>query len=123
VVGRSSFALERFASPRHRSHVAQLFSLGSMNTPKTMNTLIIRKWEGVSSVVWALLGFGPFQYWVGHHGFHSQIPAFLSVFVLWWGVSLLLAISGLRSRSRVGVIAGSVTLLGFLCFLLVIFHG
>jgi hypothetical protein len=103
--------------------VAQLSTLGSMNAPKTMNTLIVRKWEGVSSVVWALLGFGPFQYWVGHHGFHSQIPAFLSVFVLWWGISLLLAISGLRSCSRVGVIAGSVTLLGFLCFLWVVFHG
>jgi hypothetical protein len=28
VVGRSSFALERFDLPRHRSRVAQLFSLG-----------------------------------------------------------------------------------------------
>jgi len=28
VVGRIRFALERFDSPRHRSHVAQLFSLG-----------------------------------------------------------------------------------------------
>jgi hypothetical protein len=28
VGGRIRFALERFASPRHRSHVAQLFSLG-----------------------------------------------------------------------------------------------
>ena len=26
--GRIRFALERFDSPRHRSHVAQLFSLG-----------------------------------------------------------------------------------------------
>ena len=30
VVGRISFALERFASPRHRSHVAQLVSLGCL---------------------------------------------------------------------------------------------
>ena len=28
MVGRIRFALERFGSPRHRSHVAQLFSLG-----------------------------------------------------------------------------------------------
>ena len=104
--------------------MAQLSTLGSMNTPKTMNTLKIKKWEGVSSVVWALLGFELFRYWVVHYGFHSLIPAFLSVFVLWWGVSLLLAICGLRSGSRVGVIAGSVTLLGFLCFLWpVVFHG
>jgi hypothetical protein len=31
VVGRIRFALERFASPRHSSHVAQLFSLGHMS--------------------------------------------------------------------------------------------
>ena len=30
MVGRIRFALERFGSPRHRSHVAQLFSLGHM---------------------------------------------------------------------------------------------
>ena len=28
MVGRIRFALERWDSPRHRSHVAQLFSLG-----------------------------------------------------------------------------------------------
>ena len=33
MVGRIRFALERFASPRHRSHVAQLFSLGVMTLP------------------------------------------------------------------------------------------
>jgi len=31
VVGRIRFALERFGSPRHRSHVAQLFSLGGIS--------------------------------------------------------------------------------------------
>ena len=32
MVGRRSFALERSDSPRHRSHVAQLFSLGGSHT-------------------------------------------------------------------------------------------
>ena len=32
VVGRFRFALERFGSPRHRSHVAQLWSLGHLRT-------------------------------------------------------------------------------------------
>jgi Mg2+/citrate symporter len=42
VVGRIRFALERFDSPRHRSHVAQLWTLGS--TPLTfMNGLIPQK--------------------------------------------------------------------------------
>ena len=39
MVGRISFALERFASPRHRSHVAQLFSLGV--APRFMKTRYI----------------------------------------------------------------------------------
>ena len=34
MVGRIRFALERFASPRQRSHVAQLFSLGIIRTMK-----------------------------------------------------------------------------------------
>jgi hypothetical protein len=34
VVGRIRFALERFDSPRHRSHVAQLLSLGIMRALK-----------------------------------------------------------------------------------------
>lgn len=33
MVGRLSFALERAGSPRHSSHVAQLFSLTTMRTP------------------------------------------------------------------------------------------
>ena len=96
-----------------------------MNTPKTMNTLKIRikKWEGVSSVVWALLGFEFFRYWAVHYGFHSLYSVFIIVCVLWWGVSLLLAISGLRSGSRIGVIPGAVTVLGFLCYLFLSFFG
>jgi len=35
VVGRIRFALERFDSPRHSSHVVQLFSLGVMATHVT----------------------------------------------------------------------------------------
>ena len=41
MVGRLSFALERFASPRHSSYVAQLFSLGCYEHPhKTVRQLV-----------------------------------------------------------------------------------
>jgi len=81
-----------------------------------MNTLKIKKWEGVFSVVWALLGYELFRFSVIHIHFESLV-VFFSAFVLWWGVSLLFAICGLGSRSIVGVIAGSVTLLGLFYFL------
>ena len=100
-----------------------------MNTPRTMNTLKIqiKRWEGVASVIWALLGYAFTRYWADHFGFLSLYSVFFIVIVSWWGVSLLLAFSGLRSGLKIGVIPGLVTVLGFLCFLLrffwpVIFH-
>ena len=88
-----------------------------------MKTQTIKTWEGISSLAWALIGFALFQYWSVHHGFHSLFPAILSVLVVWWGVSLLLAFSGLRSRSRLGVLAGCATILGFLCFFWAVLRG
>jgi len=41
VVGRIRFALERFGSPRHRSHVAQLFSLDSIERMKIWTPLFV----------------------------------------------------------------------------------
>jgi hypothetical protein len=40
VGGRIRFALERFDSPRHRSHVAQLWSLGIMRTHTAILSLL-----------------------------------------------------------------------------------
>jgi hypothetical protein len=91
--------------------VAQLFSLGSMNT------FAIKKWEGILSVIWSLLGFAFFWYRRDQLHFDSLAVFVLTVFVAWWGVSLLLAVSGLRSGSRVSVFGGCVTILGFLYFL------
>jgi hypothetical protein len=87
------------------------FFVRQHDTYKTMNTLKIKKWEGVISVAWALLGYELFRFGVVRYHFES-FATFVSAFFLWWGVSLLLAICGLSSGSRVGVIAGSVTLLG-----------
>jgi hypothetical protein len=51
VVGRIRFALERFGSPRHRSHVAQLFSLGCYAFMKTWIKI-----APVVSFIFCLLG-------------------------------------------------------------------
>jgi hypothetical protein len=58
VVGRSSFALERFASPRHRSHVAQLFSLGheKYSTMSTTEREIRQDFNISYPLIWFFIG-------------------------------------------------------------------
>ncbi len=41
MVGRSGFAFERFGSPRHSSHAAQLFSLGGYTFMKNTFTILL----------------------------------------------------------------------------------
>jgi hypothetical protein len=82
-----------------------------------MSATAIKKWEGILSVLWVLIGLAVFMWRRDHLHFDSFAVMFLAVFVAWWGVALLLAISGFRSTSRVSAIAGSVTVLGFLFFL------
>ncbi len=43
MVGRRRFALERFDSPRHRSHVAQLFSLGHFTLKTSAEKIAFRR--------------------------------------------------------------------------------
>ena len=47
----------------------------------------------------------------------------LVIFGLWWGIALFLAVTGVRSGSKVSMVIGSLTILGFLGFLLVILNG
>jgi hypothetical protein len=88
-----------------------------------MTKLKRRTWEGIASLAWACFGFAFFRYWLDHRGFQTLLSVLLVVFVLWWGVSLLLALSGLRSGSWVGVSAGTITVIGFLAFFWTLFHG
>jgi hypothetical protein len=81
-----------------------------------MKKLTLKTWEGISSLAWTLIGYVCFQYWMAYHGFQSLWSVLIGVLVLWWGVGLTLAASGLRSRSRPGVVAGCLTVLGFLGF-------
>jgi len=81
-----------------------------------MNTLTIQKWEGLISAAWALLGLRAFISYQSHQGFDSIYGAFFLVFLLWWGIALLLALSGFKSRSLVGICASLSTSLGFLWF-------
>lgn len=82
-----------------------------------MSALAIKKWEGPFSVVWVGLGALFFTSRRDHLSFGSLYVMFLAVFVVWWGVGLLFAASGLRSGSRVGMLCGWCTILGFLVFL------
>jgi len=51
---RISFALERFDSPRHSSHVAQLLSLGSI---KMIHILKSDKWFGYGALICVVFVF------------------------------------------------------------------
>jgi hypothetical protein len=74
VVGRIRFALERFASPHHSSHVAQLFSLGILNNMK--NKLL---WLLAAVIVFdfgiTLVG-QPASYWHHPHTAEEGNPIF-----------------------------------------------
>jgi general secretion pathway protein G len=81
-----------------------------------MKPLISRKCDGVLSLVWACGGFLALQFF----DFHSDSPAlwFLLIFVAWWGVAMLLAVSGLRSRYWPSVVPGLGTVLLFIWVML-----
>jgi hypothetical protein len=81
-----------------------------------MTTIAKRKLDGILSLVWASLGYFllPLIY---HFNFSSTALLFLILFGAWWGVSMLLAISGLKSGSRVSILASVVTILLFVYFL------
>jgi general secretion pathway protein G len=79
-----------------------------------MKPLTNRKWDGILSLVWFCGGFLALKFF----DFHSDSPAlwFLLVFFAWWGVAMLLAVSGLRSRSWPSVVASLATILLFISF-------
>jgi general secretion pathway protein G len=80
-----------------------------------MRPLSNRKWDGVLSLVWACGGFLALKY----GKFYVDSPAlhFFIVFGAWWGVAMLLAVSGLKSRSWPSVVAGLGTVVLFISLL------
>jgi general secretion pathway protein G len=83
-----------------------------------MKPLANRKWDGILSLVWACGGLLALK--LGD--FHLDSPAlhFFIVFGAWWGVAMLLAVSGLRSRSWPSVVTGLSTALLFIGILWII---
>ena len=65
-----------------------------------MKVEAIKKCEGVLSVIWISLGLVCFAVRPDHLRISSLAVRFLLVFVVWCGVGLLFAVSGLRSGSR-----------------------
>ena len=83
-----------------------------------MKPLTNRKWDGILSLVWVCGGFLVLKF--GGLHFNSQALGFFIIFGAWWGVAMLLAVSGLKSRSWPSVVTGLGTVLLFISFLWII---
>jgi hypothetical protein len=71
VVGRIRFALERFASPRHRSHVAQLFSLGALAHMQLPSRYSYNpRWRGILA---GAVFFGGCSAFMAHEAIHNGV--------------------------------------------------
>lgn len=93
MVGRIRFALERFASPHHSSHVAQLWSLGRAFTSLMKRGPIV---SGVGVALMALAILLPFVLGPERGG---QLDIQLRYFLPFVGAAL--AVAGFVRRERV----------------------
>jgi general secretion pathway protein G len=74
-----------------------------------------RKWDGILSLVWVLGGLLVLKL-----GIFRAVSPGLGLFMLfcaWWGVALLLVVSGLRGGSVLSVAGSTATVALFVCFL------
>ena len=74
-----------------------------------------RKWEGFFSLAWVSAGFVALKLSDFYSG--STVVVFFLVFGAWWGVGMLLAVSGLRSRSPLSMLAALITSFWFAYFM------
>ncbi len=80
-----------------------------------MKAFTNRKWDGICSIIWS--GLGLLAYGLGFFfGSNFTILTFFLVFGVWWGVAMVLAISGLRSRFLPAIMPSLATILLFLSF-------
>jgi general secretion pathway protein G len=77
-----------------------------------MKSFICSRWCGVLSLIWVCVGF--FALKLSHFNSGSAALTFFVMFGAWWGVALLLAVSGLRSRSTPSVLSALATFVLFL---------
>lgn len=82
-----------------------------------MKPLTPRKWDGILSLVWFCGGYLVLRF----AGLRLSFPGLgnFIIFGAWWGVAMLLAISGLRSRSWPSVVTGLGTVLLFIWLFLI----
>lgn len=79
-----------------------------------------KMWEGILSAFWLPLVFVLLM-WLNHClRQHVSLGLILAELVVWLGVGLLLALSGLRSSSRIGIAAGLAAIFEFLYLLWII---
>jgi hypothetical protein len=77
-------------------------------------------WCGIISPIWIFIGFAAL---FTRRSSGNMILDDLVIFGLWWGIALLLAVSGILSGYKVGAVAGALTIIGFVGFLLAILNG
>jgi hypothetical protein len=77
-----------------------------------MNLATRRKWDGALSLAWVTAVFLGIR--LSHFQTSSAVLGFVMLFVVWWGVGMLLAVSGLKSKTLFGVLPALVTTLSFL---------
>lgn len=77
-----------------------------------------RQWAGMAAMLWFAQGLG----WAGflHLRFQILTPGDLRIVLIWWIIGLALAISGMRSRCRIGTLTGALALLELVGFFLAI---
>jgi hypothetical protein len=85
-----------------------------------MKTSKLRMWLGLLAPLWVFVGF--VVLWSCRSS-GNKILDFFVLFGLWWGIALLLAVSGVRSGYLGGILAGALTILGFIGFVLVLLNG
>ena len=73
-------------------------------------------WEGLGSVILFMLGVGLPRYWPERLLPHSAEAGVGVIFcgLAWYALGLVLAISGVRSRTKIGILAGLAGLFDFL---------
>ena len=96
---------------------ALVVGLNSRNhAPKVKRLLYRRQWEGMLAMLWFSLGVGLAICWPESSTKPGATFILTAVFALclWWVFGLVLAISGMRSCSAIGVLSGSLAFVEFL---------
>jgi hypothetical protein len=75
-----------------------------------MKLKIIERWEGLISLLWISIVFCLIAYLVTHVLYFKTWRGWIIVIVVWWGVGLVFAISGLRHGHLASRVCAALTI-------------